>query len=222
MSQDAEKEMAAKEAVKLLRNGQIVGLGTGSTAIFAIKAIGELIKNGLRIQAVPTSNQTQMLAERLHIPLLDINLVESIDITIDGADEFTRDRMLIKGGGGALVREKIVAAMTKEEIIIADPSKQVEVLGKFKVPLAVVPFAASFVLRQLETIKGHGQLRRVSGEPFRTDEGNYIIDADFGLITDPEALSDRLNAVEGIVAHGLFLHLASKVIMGSGNSTVVF
>ncbi len=226
MAKDIEKEkhLAAKEAIKLITDNQIVGLGTGSTATYAVKEIGNLVKNGLKIKGIPTSNKTQKLAETLLIPLADINEVEFIDITIDGADEFTRDLKLIKGGGGALLKEKIVASMTKNEIIIADSSKKVDRLGKFPLPIEVIPFAANYVLRKLSEINGLGKIRIKESSPFITDEGNYIIDTDFGDITDPVYLSDTLNDIEGIVAHGLFIKLADKVIMGvdDTNATVIY
>ncbi len=216
MAKDIEKEkyLAAKEAVELIRDNQIVGLGTGSTAVYAVKEIGNLVKDGLRIQGVPTSNKTKELAETLHIPLIDINEANAIDITIDGADEFTSDLVLIKGGGGALLKEKIVASMTKEEIIIADSSKKVDMLGKFPLPVEVIPFAANYVLRKLSEIQGHGKIRIKDNSTFITDEGNYIIDTDFGVISDPVYLSNYLNNMAGVVAHGLFIKLAKKVIMG--------
>ena len=226
MTKDIEKEksLAAKEAVKLISNNQIIGLGTGSTAVYAIKEIGNLVKNGMKIQGVPTSNKTKDLAETLNIPLADINQIDSIDITIDGADEFTGDLMLIKGGGGALLKEKIVASMTKEEIIIADSSKKVDRLGKFPLPVEVIPFDANYVTRKLSQLNGAGKIRIKNGSPFITDEGNYIIDADFGLIADPVYLSDTLNNIAGVVAHGLFIKLAKKVIMGvrDTNTAITF
>jgi len=221
-SSDSEKKLAAQAAVQVLKNGQIVGLGTGSSAYYAIQEIGRLVSQGLNIRAVATSEKTRALAESLYIPVLEINDVTLIDITIDGADEFTVDRMLIKGGGGALLREKIVASMSTEVIIITDSSKKVDMLGRFKVPLAVVPYAANYVCRQLEKMNGSGALRLASGQPVRTDEQNYIMDADFGLIQDPIALSAQLNNLEGVVAHGLFIHLASKVYMGSGAAVLIF
>lgn len=219
---EKEKQLAAKEAVKFINNNQVVGLGTGSSATYAIMEIGKMVKNGLNIQAVPTSNKTKLLAESLNIPLIDINTVDSIDITIDGADEFTDDLILIKGGGGALLNEKIVASLTKDEIIIADSTKKVDVLGKFKLPVEVIPFASNYVLNQIQLIKGLGNIRLVSGKPFITDHGNYIIDADFGLINNPFFLSDKLNTIEGIVGHGLFIKLVSRVIMGNNDSTITF
>jgi len=221
---EKEKELAAKEAVKFIDNNQIVGLGTGSTAVYAVKEIGILVKNGLKIQGVPTSNKTKELAETLNIPLVDINTIDSIDITIDGADEFNGDLVLIKGGGGALLKEKIVASMTKKEIIIADSSKKADKIGKFPLPIEVIPFAAGYVLRKLSQINGLGKIRIKDDSPFITDEGNYIIDTDFGFITDPVYLSHTLNGIEGVVAHGLFIKLASKVIMGVSdtNSTTTY
>lgn len=226
MAKDLEKEkyLAAKEAVKLIKNNQIVGLGTGSTAVYAVKEIGNLVKNGLKIQGVPTSDKTKELAEALNIPLIDINEITAIDITIDGADEFTGDLALIKGGGGALLKEKIVASMTREEIIIADSSKKADKLGKFALPVEVIPFANNYVMRKLSEIQGNGKIRTKENAPFITDEGNYIIDIDFGVIDDPAYLSDYLNSLAGVVAHGLFINLAKKVIMGVSDTetTVVF
>ncbi|MEP6712968.1 MAG: ribose-5-phosphate isomerase RpiA [Ferruginibacter sp.] len=219
---EQEKELAANEAVKLINNNMIVGLGTGSTARYAIEAIGKMVKEGLCIRAIPTSNTTKELAESLGITIIDINTIEAIDITIDGADEFTEDLVLIKGGGGALLKEKIVASLTKVEIIIADSSKKVDVLGKFKLPIEVIPFASSYVLNQIKISGGSGKIRRAAGDLFITDEGNYIIDADFGAITNPVQLSVKLNEIEGLVAHGLFINLASKVIMGINGTTREF
>ena len=219
---EKEKQLAAKEAVKLLRDNMIVGLGTGSSAVYAIIEIGELVKKGLKIKAVPTSNRTKELAASLHIPLIDINAVTAIDITIDGADEFNSNLILIKGGGGALLREKIVASLTKEEIIITDSSKKVDLIGKFKVPIEVIPFASQYVLRQIEILNGAGQIRITGNNPFITDQGNYIIDADFGLISDPISLSQKLNEIEGLVAHGIFIGLTRKIIMGSNDSVIFF
>lgn len=219
---EKEKELAAKEAVKYLKDDTIIGLGTGSTIYYVIKEIGELVKNGLKIQGVPTSNQTQELAISLGIPLIDINTIDKIDITIDGADEFTKDLTLIKGGGGALLREKIVASMTIEEIIIADSSKYVEKLGKFKLPIEIIPFASKYVHSKIHELKGKGEIRLIHNQPFLTDQGNHIIDVDFGFITNPTELSFALNEIEGVVGHGLFINLAQKVIMGSNDQVIVF
>jgi ribose 5-phosphate isomerase A len=219
---DLEKLSAAKEAVKLILPDQIIGLGTGSTANFALQEIGLLVKKGLRIKAVPTSVKTEQLARELTIPIIDINTIQSIDLTIDGADEFTTDLFLIKGGGGALLREKIVASMSKQEIIIADSSKKVAFLGSFKVPLEVIPFASGYVMHEIEKLQGQGKIRSKDEKIFITDQGNHIIDVDFGKITDPITLAEKLNRIVGLVCHGLFINLTSKIIMGTGDKTVVF
>ncbi|MDH7461656.1 ribose-5-phosphate isomerase RpiA [Chitinophagaceae bacterium 26-R-25] len=219
---ELEKELAAKEAVKSIGQNQIVGLGTGSTAKYVIIELGKMVKAGLKIQCIPTSNNTAELAKSYNIPLVDINTVDHIDITIDGADEFTKEKMLIKGGGGALLREKIVASLSREEIIIADASKKVDKLGKFMLPIEVIPFALNYVQLQIAALRGKGKLRMNNDKPFLTDQQNYVVDADFGLIEDPPALAEKLNQIEGLVAHGLFIGLATKVIMGIGDSVQVF
>ncbi|MGI8544280.1 MAG: ribose-5-phosphate isomerase RpiA [Aridibacter sp.] len=218
----SEKQLAAKEGVKYIKDRQIVGLGTGSTAYFAIVEIGEMVKKGLRINAIPTSAQTAKQAESLNIPLVSIDDVDSIDITIDGTDEFDSNLNLIKGGGGALLKEKMVARITKKQIIIADSSKKVETLGAFKIPVEVLPFASDYACKRIEEFGGTVKIRRKQGEIFLTDEKNYIIDADFGLIENPYAVSDKLNNIEGVICNGLFLDLADVVIMGKGRETVVF
>ena len=219
---EIEKLLAAKEAVKLIGNNHIIGLGTGSTATYAIHEIGKLVKQGLQIETIPTSNKTKELAETLGIIIRDVNKTNSIDITIDGADEFTTDFILIKGGGGALLREKIVASMSKQVVIIADSSKKVDAVGKFKLPLEVIPFASNYVFHQLKALQATGTVRMNAGKPFLTDQNNFILDADFGIIENPVELSDSLNKIEGIVAHGLFLNLATTIIMGNNNSTTIF
>ncbi len=219
---EKEKQLAAIEAVRYIENNMVVGLGTGSTAAYAIIEIAKLVANGLKIKAVSTSHKTTQLAASLSIPLIDINSINAIDITIDGADEFTKNLFLIKGGGGALLREKIVATITKQEIIIADSSKLVNKLGNFKLPVEIVPFAYNYVLSQVKVFGGMAVLRQLANAPFVTDQGNYIIDIDFGLIDDPVGLSTKLNIIEGIVGHGLFIHLANRVIMGRGEECITF
>ena len=221
---EKEKEMAAIEAAKLIKNEQIVGLGTGSTAFYVVKEVGRMVKAGLKIRCVPTSNKTAELASSVGISLVDINEVELIDITIDGADEFNEQLVLIKGGGGALMREKIVASMTKQEIIIADSTKKVETLGKFPLPIEVIPYAANFVIREVAKLNGTGKVRIKDNLLFVTDSGNHIVDVDFGLIDDPASLANKLNTIVGVVCHGLFIGLTKMVIMGDAqkNSTVEF
>lgn len=217
-----EKLLAAKEAVKYVKDNSIIGLGTGSTAYFAVVEIGKLVADGLKIKAVPTSNATAELAKSLNIPLITIDEVDSIDLTIDGTDEFDAALTLIKGGGGALFREKMVARLTKNQIIIADSSKKVDILGAFKVPVEVVPIALNFARKQIEKIGGATKIREKNGEIFVTDAGNRILDADFGEISDANNISDRLNSIEGVVCHGLFINLATTVIMAKSGEITVF
>ena len=221
-TKDLEKQAAAREAVKYIRDNDIVGLGTGSTAYYAIVEVAALVKNGLKIKGVPTSEHTAALATSLGIELLDMDKVEFIDVTIDGADEFDEHLNLIKGGGGAHFREKIIASLTKKEIIIADAAKKVEKLGAFKVPVEIVPMALNYVLKQMAKLNGTGLVRMKDGSAFITDNHNIIVDADFGLISDPAKLSDELNQIEGILAHGLFVNLAALVIMGKEGQTVTY
>lgn len=219
---DHEKSLAAKAAVQLVKNNQVIGLGTGSTAAFAVYEIAQMVQNGLQVQAVATSEHTAALATSLGIPIIDINTVDQIDITIDGADEFTKELQLMKGGGGALLREKIVASLSTQVVIIADSSKLVDRLGKFTLPIEIIPFASNYVLHQLKKIQGTGNIRTSAGKTFITDSGNYIMDTDFGLIENPQQLADTLNSIVGIVEHGLFINLATSVIMGSGDDVKIF
>lgn len=219
---EEEKLLAAKEAVKLINDNQIIGLGTGSTAEYAVREIGKLVAEGLKIKGVPTSNKTEKLAKSLNILLITLDEVDSIDLTIDGTDEFDADLNLIKGGGGALFREKMVARLSKNQIIIADSSKKVNVLGAFKVPVEVVPIAVHFAERQIKKIGGTANIREKNGKVFVTDAGNNILDVDFGEINNPGEVSEKLNAVEGVVCHGLFINLANIVIMAKDNEITVF
>jgi len=220
--QDAEKRVAALEAIRFIKDGDVVGLGTGSTAKYAIEEIGKRVQNGLTITAAASSKKTDELARSYGIEILDLQTLSSIDVSIDGADEFTESLNLIKGGGGALFREKIIASLSKNRIIVADASKKVEKLGAFKVPIEVIPLALQYVTDQITKLRGSSLLRQINNETFITDNGNYIIDADFGLIDHPEELARSLNQIDGLLAHGLFIGLTNKVIMASNNGVVVF
>ena len=220
--QDAEKLAAALAAVKFVKDGDVVGLGTGSTTTFAIKELGKRVKEGLKIKAAASSIRTAELAKSLGIEILDLGRLSKIDISIDGADEFTESLDLIKGGGGALFREKIVASLSKNAIIITDASKKVKKLGAFTVPIEVIPLAYQYVSDQINELGGKGMLRSVANGTFITDNGNLIIDADFGLIDDPAKLSANLNQINGLLAHGLFINITSKVIMSEGTDTIIF
>ena len=217
---EKEKQLAALAAVTYIQDGQVIGIGSGSTVYFAIQEIGKLVQNGLQIKAIPTSHKTQFLAESLNIPLIDSNSVDSIDVTIDGADEFNEDLVLIKGGGGALLREKIVASMTRKKIIIADSSKKTDKLGlKFKLPIEVIPFASNLVINQLNKLGGIPKIRQQAGKEFLTDQGNWILDTDFGHIEDPYSLSSSLNEIVGLVCHGIFINLADIIVLGKDETT---
>jgi ribose 5-phosphate isomerase A len=220
--QDAEKLAAALAAVKFVKDGDIVGLGTGSTTTFAIKELGKRVKEGLKIKAAASSIRTEELAKSLGIEILDLGRLSKIDISIDGADEFTESLDLIKGGGGALFREKIIASLSKNAIIITDASKKVKKLGAFTVPIEVIPLAYQYVSDQINELGGKGILRSVANGTFITDNGNLIIDADFGLIDDPAKLSANLNQINGLLAHGLFINITSKVIMSEETDIIIF
>lgn len=220
--QDAEKLAAALAAVKFVKDGDVVGLGTGSTTTFAIKELGKCVKEGLKIKAAASSIRTEELAKSLGIEMLDLGRLSKIDISIDGADEFTESLDLIKGGGGALFREKIIASLSKNAIIITDASKKVKKLGAFTVPVEVIPLAYQYVSDQINELGGKGILRAVATKTFMTDNGNLIIDADFGLIDDPAKLSFNLNQINGLLAHGLFINITSKVIMSEGTDIIIF
>ena len=214
------KQLVGEKATEYIKDGMIVGLGTGSTAYFAIMKIGELVKNGLNIKGVPTSKQTEELALSLDIPLLEIADVTKIDITIDGADEYDSQKQLIKGGGGALLREKIIASITDFYIIIADQSKKSDILGSFALPVEITPFAKEITLMQLEKLGCEPKLREKDGKLFITDNQNYIADCKFSAIANPEELNQKLNQIPGVVENGLFVNMANIIITEDGNGGV--
>jgi ribose 5-phosphate isomerase A len=221
MANDKEKEAAARASLRFVRDGDVVGLGTGSTATYAVHFLGERVQAGLKIRGISTSIHTQELAAKLGIPLTTLDEVQQIDVTIDGADEVDPELRLIKGGGGALLREKIVASATREVVIIADSSKQVAVLGRFPVPVEVIKFAEALVAGKIAEL-GAAVKTRVdsSGKKYITDEGNHILDCNFGQIPDPPTLADKLEAIPGVVEHGLFIGMASVVLIGKGDQVV--
>jgi ribose 5-phosphate isomerase A len=204
-----EKEAAGRAAAQLVRDGDIVGLGTGSTAYFAVVALGERVKAGLKIVGIPTSVKTAGLAKQLGIPLTTLDEHPEIDITIDGADEIDPRLNLIKGGGGALLREKVIAFASKKMVVVADSRKPVSALGKFPLPVEIVDFAALGATTNLRI--------NTYGQPFVTDNGNHILDCSFGKIADPAALSLALSDTPGIVEHGLFIGIAKLALVGRGD-----
>ena len=210
------KEQVGNKAAEFVTDGMIVGLGTGSTAYYFVAELGRRIKEeGLNITAVTTSSVTYEQAEGLGIPLKAIDDVEVVDLTVDGADEVDPALNGIKGGGGALLMEKIVATNSKDCIWIVDESKQVETLGAFKLPVEVVQYGAENLFRHFEK-KGYSPAyREKDGQRFVTDQGNFIIDLDLKVIPDAEALAEELDRTVGVVDHGLFLGMVSKVIVGT-------
>lgn len=215
MNANELKRRAAERALALVKPGMKLGLGTGSTAALFVDLLGAKVKEGLAVQCVPTSEATRVQAEKLGIPLATLDELPRLDLTIDGADEIDAELRLIKGGGGALLREKIVASASDRMAVIADFSKSVPVLGRFPLPVEVVRFGLRstimHITAQAEDVgcRGEIKLRKTArGEPFITDSGNYILDCEFGRIEDPELLADALQIIPGVVEHGLFLGLA--------------
>lgn len=210
------KRGAALRAVAEVRDDTVVGLGSGSTAAFALEAIAARIAGGLRIVGIPTSEATAALARRLGIPLASIDRHPRIDLTIDGADQVERGTLnLIKGLGGALLREKIVAAASARLIAVVDESKLVDCLGgRTALPVEIVPFGWQTTIGRLTALGAATQLRKVAGQPLTTDGGNYIADCVFGEISDPAALEARLSAVTGVIETGLFIGMASMIVVG--------
>jgi ribose 5-phosphate isomerase A len=212
------KQLAAEKAVSFLENGMTIGLGTGSTAYWAIEKIGEKVKKeGWKIKAIATSVGSEKQARSLGIPILDFSTIKSIDVTIDGADEADAKLQLIKGGGGALLREKIVATNSKQMIVVADESKWVTILGKFPLPVEVVHFGWERTFDKLQLLGCETKRRMNGSEPYLTDNGNYILDCAFGEIKDPPLLHDLVNAITGVVDNGLFIRIASKLVLGFNN-----
>ena len=231
MSPDRAKANAAAAALDFIEDGMTVGLGTGSTAKFFVEMLAEEVADGLMIRGVPTSEQTRRLAASHGIPLLPVEQVERIEVTVDGADEVDGQGRLIKGGGAALLREKIIANASDHMVVIADPSKQVETLGAFPLPVEVTPFGFTITAKKVHDAleeagvsRAHVKLRRIDGrnEPIETDGGNFILDCHCGAIPNPEQLAVLLANIPGVVEHGLFLNMARTVIIGNEDGAAVF
>lgn len=219
---DSLKRAAARRAISLVEDGMRLGLGTGSTARHFVDLLGERVAMGLRVLCVPTSEQTRRQGEELRIPLTTLDETSELDLTVDGADELDAELNLIKGGGGAHLREKIVAAASRRFVVIADASKRVERLGAFPLPIEIVRFGTEATRRRIRAAaasagcSGELTLRvRADGEPFVTDEGHLILDAHFRRIEDPRALALALSEATGVVEHGLFVGLCAGAIVAS-------
>ncbi len=225
---DKAKLVAAKQATRYVQSGMKVGLGTGSTAEWLVRCLGEMVQdNGLQIRAVPTSSRTAALARKLRIEVITLDEAGWLDVTIDGADEFDGDLNLIKGGGGALLQEKIVASASDQMIVIADASKQVGTLGAFPLPVEVIPFGWRTTQRLIEEtlvgldVLGRDITLRMDGDAaYRTDEGNHILDLHLKRIGNPRQLSLVLNQTPGVVENGLFIDLCDVVVVGHGDGRV--
>ena len=213
---DYAKLLAAQKALDFVQDGMIVGLGSGSTATHFVKLLGARVQQGLRVRGIPSSKNSETLAKSLSIPIIDFHQTASIDVTIDGADEIAPALALIKGGGGALLREKIVASASKKFVVVADSSKIVPHLGKFPLPVEVIPMAAPLVAAKLSALNIRPRVRQQpSGGDYITDEGNLILDCDCGQILDPPALAAQIRAIVGVVEHGLFLDMADLAIIST-------
>lgn len=218
MNQDDLKKRVAYEAINYIKDGMVVGLGTGSTMYYAIQSLGERIKEGLNIKGIPTSEKTAEWARSNNIPLTDFSEVNHLDLVIDGADEVDENFQLIKGGGGALLREKIVANATDQFIVIIDESKYVQILGEFKLPVEVVPFGWEVTAREIEALGCNATLRMDNNGIFLTDNDHYILDCDFKVINNPEKLNQYLISIVGVVETGLFINMTRKVLISYSNS----
>ncbi len=218
---DKEKELAGAKVSDFVKDGMVLGLGTGSTFYYAIKKIGEMVGEGLEIKAVSTSSATTRLAESYNIPLLSIDDVDEIDLTIDGADEVDPNFNGIKGGGGALLFEKIVAKSSKKNLWVLDSSKLVNKIGNFPLPIEVVPFSLGNVFKRLGKQGCNPEIRMNKGKKFLTDSGNYIIDVNLGIIEDPYKMEIDLNMIPGVVENGLFLDVVDIVVVGKGDGVEI-
>ena len=222
---DKAKYVAAKTAADLVEDGMRVGLGTGSTAAWLVRCLGEMVReDGLKIRGVPTSSRTAELARDVGIDVISLDEARWLDLTIDGADEFDPELNLIKGGGGALLQEKIVATASDQMVVIADAAKEVSTLGHFPLPVEVVPFGwqttqtlVEEMLISMDVMGRKSSLRMTADRPFVTDEGNYLIDLHLGRIGNARQMALVLNQMPGVVENGLFIDICDKVIIGYGD-----
>lgn len=215
------KKMAGEKAVEYVEDGMILGLGTGSTVEYTLRKLGELVKDGLKIEGIPTSMHTGKIAKECNIPLTTLEENPEIDLTIDGADEVDSELNLIKGGGGALTREKIIAYHSKKEIIVIDETKIVKALGTaVPLPVEVVKYGWTSTKKALEELGCTAELRKIINDPYLTDNSNYILDCGFERIEEPEQIEKDINNIPGVVENGLFIGLVDEIIVGSKQGIV--
>ncbi|MEM9932477.1 MAG: ribose-5-phosphate isomerase RpiA [Bacteroidota bacterium] len=218
-----EKKVAAEKAMTLVQDGMTLGLGSGSTAYYFLESLGKAVSEGLSVNCLSSSEQTEQLAKQFGIPTLSLDDCNSLDLTVDGADEIDPKLQLIKGGGGALFREKIVAGISARLVIIADISKYHSTLGQFPLPVEVVPFSWKISRDQISPLGTNPALRMDNETPYTTDNGNYVLDCQFEAIEDPLGLHQQLKMIPGVVETGLFVDMADQVILGATDgSTQVF
>lgn len=230
MANELEKENAAHAAMDFVEDGMTLGLGTGSTAKYFVENLAEEVADGLVVRGVPTSEQTRRLAESLGVPLVDVEQVDRIHLTVDGADEVDEHAQLIKGGGAALLREKIIANASDLMIVIADSSKKVDMLGQFPLPVEVTPFGYTITAKKAyDALTKAGVLKPMinvrtgpANKPIVTDGGNFILDCSCGAIPDAPLASALLSNIPGVVEHGLFINLARTVIIGADDGATIF
>jgi len=216
-----QKKVAGYKAAEYVKDGMVVGLGTGSTAKHMVDAVGEMVKNGLKIQGVPTSKATEVQARELGIPLLNIDDVDHIDLAIDGVDEIDEDFNATKGGGAALFREKVVASLAKEVIWVMDESKLVDKLGAFPLPIEVLPYGYQIVFNKLKDYGFNPEMRMRGEELLLTDNGNYIIDLHTGAPVDVEDIRVKVNGIVGVLETGQFLKMCDRIIVGTADGARV-
>jgi ribose 5-phosphate isomerase A len=220
-SSDPRKIAAGEKAAEFVKDGMVIGLGSGSTVYWLLKRLGVLVEQGLNIKGIPSSKRTEGWAKEFNIPLTDFSQVQSLDLAIDGADEIDPEFNLTKGGGGSLLREKLVNAAAEKLIIIADESKMVSQLGKFPLPVEVVPFGWEVTAQRIAKLGATPVLRKWDGTVFMTNNGNYILDCDFQSIANPEELHQKLKLLLGVVETGLFIGMTDTIIIGGEDEVKV-
>ncbi|MFL0166485.1 ribose-5-phosphate isomerase RpiA [Candidatus Clostridium helianthi] len=216
-----QKRVAGEKSTEYIKDGMILGLGTGSTAYYMIKKVGELIKNGMKIKAVATSKSTESLARELKITLLSIDEVDRIDLAIDGVDEIDNEFNAIKGGGGALFREKIVASLANEVIWIMDESKLVDGIGEFPLPVEILPYGYKHVIKELQDYSLNPKIRMKEEEIFVTDNGNYIVDLHIGKPMNISDVFNKVNRITGVLETGLFINMCDRIIIGTNSGAKI-